>query len=77
VAPGRGARAVAAALARERAQEWISVRVAVRAAQDGEESDFACVLSFPVPRKRDGSGSGAAAGVFDGGSCADAVRVEF
>ncbi|OEL35296.1 hypothetical protein BAE44_0003689 [Dichanthelium oligosanthes] len=74
---GRGARAVAAALARERAQGLISVKVAVRAAQDGEESDFACVLSFPVPRKRDGSGRGAAPGVFDGGSCADAVRGEF
>ncbi|CAL4910341.1 unnamed protein product [Urochloa decumbens] len=79
VAPGRGARAVASALARERARGFISVKVAVRAAQDGgEESDFACVLSFPVPHKRDGSGSGGATpGVFDGGSCADAVRREF
>ena len=77
VTPGRRARSVAAALARERAQGWISVKVAVRAAQDGEESDFACSLSFPVPRKRDGSGSGATPVVFDGGSCADAVRGEF
>ena len=77
VTPGRRARSVAAALARERAQGWISVKVAVRAAQDGEESDFACSLSFPVPRKRDGSGSGATPAVFDGGSCADAVRGEF
>ncbi|CAL4895701.1 unnamed protein product [Urochloa decumbens] len=76
VAPGRGARAVASALARERARGFISVKVAVRAAQGGgEESDFACVLSFPVPHKRDGSG--AVPGVFDGGSCADAVRGEF
>jgi len=79
VPPGRRARAVAAALARERAEGWISVKVAVRAAQDGAESDFACVLSFPVPHKRDGggAGNGAAPGVFDGGSCIDAVRTEF
>ncbi|XP_066367509.1 uncharacterized protein [Miscanthus floridulus] len=79
VPPGRRARAVAAALARERAEEWISVKVAVRAAQDGAESDFACVLSFPVPHKRDGggAGNGAAPGVFDGGSCIDAIRTEF
>ncbi|PAN17273.1 hypothetical protein PAHAL_3G117900 [Panicum hallii] len=77
VTPGRRARSVAAALARERAQGWISVKVAVRAAQDGDESDFACSLSFPVPSKRDGSGSGATPVVFDGGSCADAARGEF
>ncbi|PUZ64036.1 hypothetical protein GQ55_3G111800 [Panicum hallii var. hallii] len=77
VTPGRRARSVAAALARERAQGWISVKVAVRAAQDGDESDFACLLSFPVPSKRDGSGSGATPVVFDGGSCADAARGEF
>lgn len=83
VPPGPRARAVAAALARDRADGWITVKVAVRAAQDGEESDFACVLSFPVPHKRDrggsgsGSGNGAALGVFDGGSCIDAVRGEF
>ncbi|RLN29631.1 hypothetical protein C2845_PM05G12380 [Panicum miliaceum] len=77
VTPGRRARSVAAALARERAQGWISVKIAMRAAQDGEESDFACLLSFPVPRKRGGSGSGATPVMFDGGSCADAVRGEF
>nr|CAB3460210.1 unnamed protein product [Digitaria exilis] len=73
VTPGRSARAVAAALARERARGRIVVRVAVRAAQDGgEESDFACLLSFPVPQERSNGSV-----VFDGGSCADAVRGEF
>ncbi|KAL6607839.1 hypothetical protein ACP70R_040902 [Stipagrostis hirtigluma subsp. patula] len=74
VPPGRRARAVAAALARERAEGSLTVKVAVRAVQDGAESDFACVLSFPAPRRRRG---GDAAGVFDGGRCVDAVHSEF
>nr|CAB3463916.1 unnamed protein product [Digitaria exilis] len=74
VTPGRGARSVAAALARERARGRIVVKVAVRATQgDGEESDFECFLSFPVPHGERSNGSI----VFDGGSCADAVRGEF
>ncbi|KAL6840972.1 hypothetical protein ACP4OV_029232 [Aristida adscensionis] len=79
VPPGRRARAVAAALARERAEGSLSVKVAVRAVQDGAESDFACVLSFPAPRhgRGGGGGGGGAAGVFDGGRCVDAVRGEF
>jgi hypothetical protein len=71
VPPGRRTRAVAAALARDRAEGW----VAVRAAQDGAASDFACVMSLlPVPRRRDGGGRGTAPGAFHGGSCIDAVR---
>lgn len=68
---GRGTQ-VAAALARERARGWITVKVAVRAAHDGEESDFACLLSFPTPHERSNGSV-----VFDGGSCTDAVRGEF
>ncbi|KAM3407214.1 hypothetical protein ACQJBY_000954 [Aegilops geniculata] len=77
VPPGRRARAVAAALAREEAEGRLSVKVAVSTMQNGARSDFACVLSFPavsVPR-RGGSGSPAAA-VFDGGRCVDAVPGE-
>ncbi|KAF6988204.1 hypothetical protein CFC21_005776 [Triticum aestivum] len=77
VPPGRRARAVAAALAREEAEGRLSVKVAVSTVQNGARSDFACVLSFPAvsaPR-RGGTGSPAAA-VFDGGRCVDAVPGE-
>lgn len=73
VPPGRRARAVAAALARDRAAGWYVVKVDVATVQNGAESDFACVLSFPAAAlARNGSG----AAVFDGGRCVDAVHGE-
>nr|CAB3502474.1 unnamed protein product [Digitaria exilis] len=55
---------------RARARERARGRIVVR--DGGEESDFACLLSFPVPQERSNGSV-----VFDGGSCADAVRGEF
>lgn len=72
-AAGRRARAVAAALARDRAAGWYVIKVDVATVQNGAESDFACVLSFPAAAlARNGSG----AAVFDGGRCVDAVHGE-
>lgn len=75
VPPGRRARAVVAALAQERAEGWTSIKVVVRATQDGAESDFACVLGFPAPPKRD-EHAAMASRVSHGGSCVEAVRGE-
>uniref|UniRef100_A0A0E0DM14 Uncharacterized protein n=1 Tax=Oryza meridionalis TaxID=40149 RepID=A0A0E0DM14_9ORYZ len=56
-----------------RAAGWYVVKVDVATVQNGAESDFACVLSFPAAAlARNGSG----AAVFDGGRCVDAVRGE-
>lgn len=64
---------MAAALARDRAAGWYVVKVDVATVQNGAESDFACVLSFPAAAlARNGSG----AAVFDGGRCVDAVHGE-
>uniref|UniRef100_A0A0E0KYG8 Uncharacterized protein n=1 Tax=Oryza punctata TaxID=4537 RepID=A0A0E0KYG8_ORYPU len=43
--------------------------VAVSTVQNGAESDFACVLSFPAAAV---ARNGSAAAVFDGGRCVDA-----
>ncbi|KAL5203521.1 hypothetical protein ABZP36_014473 [Zizania latifolia] len=73
VPPGRRARAVVAALARDRAVGWYTVKVAVATVQNGVESDFACLLSFPAAAV---ARNGSAAAVFDGGRCVDAVLGE-
>ncbi|KAF0925651.1 hypothetical protein E2562_017226 [Oryza meyeriana var. granulata] len=73
VPPGRRARAVTAALARDRAVGWYAVKVDVATVQNGAESDFACVLSFPAAAV---AHNGSAAAVFDGGRCVDAVRCD-
>ncbi|KAG8067189.1 hypothetical protein GUJ93_ZPchr0005g15097 [Zizania palustris] len=52
-----------------------TVKVAVATVQNGAESDFACLLSFPaaaVARNGSESGNRTAAAVFDGGRCVDA-----
>jgi hypothetical protein len=64
-----------AGVQRARAEGWISIKVVVRATQDGDESDFACVLGFPSPPKRDGHAA-MASRVSDGGSCVEVVRGE-
>uniref|UniRef100_A0A0D9ZU79 Uncharacterized protein n=1 Tax=Oryza glumipatula TaxID=40148 RepID=A0A0D9ZU79_9ORYZ len=63
----------AAAAATAAAAGWYVVKVDVATVQNGAESDFACVLSFPAAAlARNGSG----AAVFDGGRCVDAVHGE-